>query len=165
LLTSVLLLTLAACGAGEADEPPATNPASPSTQRLDPLEPLDRTAPTDSRGYARSTVRGLWRLADTDADDQTISVVIANGGCLYFTHMTVESVSDSGIELAAWNDEWTPVEAHYACTADLRYVRSRVRLPEPIRGRQLQGQCTAGQATVAERQCPDDLFLTSPSGD
>jgi hypothetical protein len=130
---------------------------------LDPLEALDRTAPADSSGYARSAARGLWRLAGTDADDQTISVVVANGGCLFFTHMTVENVTDASIELAAWNDEWTSIDEHHGCTADLRYVRSKIRLPEPLQGRKLEGQCTPGHATVAERQCPDDVWLTSPS--
>lgn len=161
-LTAVLLLTLSACGPGQADKPPALRVGSPAPQRLDPVDALDRAAPEDSRGYERSMVRGLWRHAATDADDQTITVVVANGGCLYFTHMTVESVSDSSIELAAWNDEWTPVEENYGCTSDLRFVRTKVRLLEPIRGRRLEGQCTPGHATVAERQCPDDFILNRP---
>lgn len=123
----------------------------------------DPTGPVDPDGYARSTERGLWRVAAVEPDDQTITVVVANGGCLYFTHMTVEGITDSSIDLAAWNDAWRPVRENYACTLELRYARNKVRLPEPLRGRRLEGQCTPGDATVAERQCPDDFFLTLPT--
>lgn len=157
----VLLLTLSACGAGGAEQPAV--PAGSEPRRLEPLEALDRTAPADSDGYARSTARGLWRVAGVAPDDQTITVVVANGGCLYFTHMTVEAITDSTIELAAWNDSWRPVKENYGCTLELRYVRAKVRLPEPLRGRRLDGQCSPGDATVAERQCPDDVLLTIPT--
>ena len=117
----------------------------------------------DSSGYARSSVRGLWRVSSVGTDDQTIAVTVANGGCLYLTHMTVEINSDSAVELAAWNDQWQPVKDNYGCTADLRYVRARFRLPEPLNGRVLEGQCVPGDSTVAARQCPDDFFVVPPT--
>ncbi len=102
-------------------------------------------------------------MSEVEADDQTVKVTVANGGCLYFSHMTVEKVTDSMVELAAWNDALEPVKENYACTADLRFGKYRVRLPEPLNGRRLEGQCVPGDATVAERQCPDDFFVSPPT--
>jgi hypothetical protein len=160
LLAILVVVVVSACGAGEPEGPPAADGGSSAPQRLEPLDAPDRPAPADPEGYARSTVRGLWRVADVESDDQTIIVVVANGGCLYFSHMTVDAITDSSIDLEAWNDSWHPVKENYGCTSDLRYVRSKIRLPEPLRGRALEGQCTPGDATIAERQCPDDFFLS-----
>ena len=114
-----------------------------------------------SEGYTRSTEQGLWRLADVDADDRTITIVVANGSCLELSHMTVESVTDEAVELAAWNDSWRPGPG-YGCTMELRYARNRFRLPEPLRGRDLEGQCEPGDGSVAARQCPGDVVLSPP---
>lgn len=123
--------------------------------RLDPLPPYERSQPVDPTGYDLSLARGLWRLNDVEDDDQTLTVTVVTGGCLYFSHMTVDSIDDSSVTLTAWNQAWSPKDG-YSCDDALHIGQYRVRLPEPLRGRRLDGQCEPGDDTVEARQCPSN---------
>jgi hypothetical protein len=180
ILSIPVVLVLAGCGSAStgtgrpvsaSDEaarpgPPDRSPEG-ATEELQPLPPHPPTEPVDPTGYERSEVRGLWRLSEVEADDQTIRVTVATGGCLYFGHMTVEGVTDTSIQLVAWNHEWKAVKENSVCTADARYWQYRLRLPMTLDGRRLDGQCVPGDATLDERFCPDDFFVTrqpTPAG-
>ena len=159
LLVSMAIL-LAGCGASSTTSATTTTtPSASEPDRLEPIPPFERVQPADSTGYERALVPGMWRLSEVEADDQTILVTVSNGGCLYFSHMTVTDISTTAIALAAWNDRWKPVVANFACTADQRLPQYQIRLPEPLGGRSLEGQCVHGEATIEERLCPDDRFV------
>lgn len=152
-----------ASGSSGADAPATDVPDDRRPELLKPLQPYEKSQPVDATGYERSRVRALWRLSEVEADDQTIKVSVVTGGCLYFSHMTVEDTTDSALVIAAWNDKWTPLKENYICNASLEHGQYRVRLSEPLDGRKLEGQCTPGGATVAERQCPDGRFVAPPT--
>lgn len=167
-LVAFAVSVIAGCGACAADgdaspPPPASEPAAEG-QILEPLPPYEPARPADEDAYERSDSRGLWRLVDVAPDDRTITVTVATGGCLHFSHMSVDGIGESAVTLTAWNVTWSPVKGDFACTMELRYGHYRVRLPEPLRGRTLEGQCVPGTDTVEARQCPDDVFTRPRPG-
>ena len=161
-LVAVAVVAGCANGDSEGSGAAADRPDASSPERLDPLDPAETPTTVLPEGFTRKTERGLWRLAEVDPDDRTITVVAANGSCLHLSHLTVESVTGDKVELAAWNDSWEPGPG-YGCTMELRYERRRFRLPEPLGGRDIEGQCEPGDGSVAARQCPDDFFLSPPT--
>lgn len=159
----LLVLALVACapargvGSGAGSEA-TSSPTSDAT--LQPLPPYAK--PPVPAGYTPSIGPGLWRLQSIAKDDRTLTIRVATSGCLNFDHATVEYATDS-IKLTAWNEVWTPGEG-YGCTLPLYLHEYRVRLAEDVRGRTVLGECKAGDATPAERQCASLRSAVASSG-
>ena len=120
--------------------------------RLDPLPPYAKPAvPPDA--YAATIEEGLWRLERVEADDRTLLVRVVEGGCSNFAFMTIDRLAAGTIELSAWNEELRPIREDYGCTLELGLATYRVRLPERLLGRRVQGECRVGDRSPSERQC------------
>lgn len=154
-LVAVMLAGCSSSPSSDATRAPASPPPSEHEQRLDPLPPFQQLPPSDLKATP-STSPGLWLLYDVESDDETIEVTVATGGCDTFSHMTVEEINKSSLVLRSWNNTWVPTTADGqsgGCTANLIWGRYRVRLPEPLRGRRLDGQCKSGDDSPEARVC------------
>ena len=119
--------------------------------RLDPLPPYEKPPVPD--GFRAERVSGLWRLERIEADSRTLVIRAASGGCWKFDFMSLDGTSPGSIHLTAWNEAWRPTRENYGCTLELSIGSYRVRLPQPLAGRRIDGECLPGDSSPRERQC------------
>ena len=133
------------------DSPSDTRTVVDGTERLYALPPYMKPAVPD--GYEARPVKGLWRLEDVESDSRTLVIRAASGGCWKFDFLSVDSLTTESVRLTAWNEQWVPIRENYGCTLELGLATYRVRLPEPVDGRRIEGECRPGDESPAERQC------------
>jgi hypothetical protein len=95
-------------------------------------------------------VRVQWALASIAPDGRSISIGVPTGDCSRFYKAEAVAVP-GGFEVKVLNKE--PVDGNRLCLDYLRVERRMVRLPRPLRDRELIGECVPGSATLEQRLC------------
>ena len=145
---ALLPLVVAACGARRGSEAAS----STGRERRAPLIPPHVASPAPE-GFQRTQEEGLWRLAAVEPDDRVLRVRIATGGCRAADHMEVRQSTPEAITLVAIVDELRPTGEGVACTMALGLNEHRVRLPDAVANRRIEGECHPGDVTPEQRQC------------
>jgi hypothetical protein len=99
-------------------------------------------------GYELATA--LWALQSIAPDGRSILIRVATGDCSRF-YGTQAIAARGGVEVRVFNKE--PIDDGTLCLDYLHIEPHRVRLPEPLGGRQVLGACIPGNATSEQRLC------------
>ena len=153
-ICAVVAMAVAVVGCS-SDNPRASGAGSSSSPSSSSSSVVDQQSlGTVPNGYAARNTPGVWRLVKSDPNSSSVTVVVAESGCLQVDHMEAGETADT-VSITAVMRVLDPTAANYTCSTPFNVNRLDVPLQTALGRRTVVGQCSPSASGDEGHTCSE----------